>query len=206
MELTRERNKLSRMAKTDELTGLHNRRYGMEQLHKELNRVRRYGGSVVIALLDIDHFKFVHDNHGHLVGDQVLLAIASLLKEGIRRVDFSSRWGGEEFLLFFPNTALKDGRVAMEKIRQSIYEYPFRSKSGPFSVTFSYGLQAFTGGQAGVEEVLQHCDIALYHAKNTGRNRGVLYSDGLHKASPHDRLLSNNPDERLGSEAAAPDN
>ncbi|MFW6360587.1 MAG: diguanylate cyclase [Spirochaetota bacterium] len=198
VELTRERNKLSRMAKTDELTGLRNRRYGMEQLQNELNRVGRYGGSVVIALLDIDHFKHVNDNHGHLVGDQVLIIIASLLKEGIRSVDFSSRWGGEEFLLFFPNTSLSDGRVVMEKIRTTIYQYPFRSRSGAFSVTLSYGLYAYTGGPESVETVLQRCDIALYHAKDTGRNRGVNYSNDLHKVSPHDRLL--------GSEAAAPDN
>ncbi len=189
VELTRERNKLSRMAKTDELTGLRNRRYGMEQLQNELNRVRRYGGSVVIALLDIDHFKHINDNHGHLVGDQVLITIASLLKEGIRSVDFSSRWGGEEFLLFFPNTSLADGRVVMEKIRTTIYQYPFRSKSGSFSVTLSYGLYAYTGGLESVETVLQACDIALYHAKDTGRNRGVNYSKDLHKVSPHDRLL-----------------
>jgi diguanylate cyclase (GGDEF)-like protein len=206
VELTRERNKLSHMAKTDELTGLHNRRYGMEQLHNELNRVRRYGGSVVIALLDVDHFKYINDNHGHLVGDRVLITIGSLLKEGIRSVDFSSRWGGEEFLLFFPNTALEDGRIAMEKIRQSIYEYHFRSKSGPFSVTFSYGLYTFTGGQEGVEEVLQHCDIALYHAKNTGRNRGVNYSNDLRKVSPHDRLLDSESAEDPRSQAAPQDN
>ena len=189
VELTRERNKLSLMAKTDELTGLHNRRYGMEQLQNELNRVKRYGGSAVVALLDIDHFKSVNDNHGHLVGDQVLITIGSLLKEGIRSVDFSSRWGGEEFLLVFPNTALTDGNIVMEKIRTTIYQYPFRSKSGPFSVTFSYGLYAFTGGPKSVETVLQHCDIALYYAKDAGRNRGVCYCENLRKASPHDRFL-----------------
>ncbi len=179
VELTKERNKLSNMAKTDELTGLRNRRYGMEQLHNELNRIRRYGGSVVIALLDIDHFKHVNDTYGHLVGDQVLISIGLLLKEGIRNVDFSARWGGEEFLLFFPNTELAEGQMVMEKMRTTIKNYLFDSKHGTFTVTFSYGLHAFEGGPDGVEDVLHHCDIALYHAKNSGRNCGVVYSTEL---------------------------
>jgi len=177
VELTLERDKLSTIAKTDELTGLLNRRYGMELLHNELNRVRRYGGSVVIALLDIDHFKHVNDTHGHLVGDQVLVSIGLLLKEGIRTVDVSARWGGEEFLLFFPNTELPEGKMVMEKIRTSIENYMFEGRNKRFTVTFSYGLHVFEGEQEGVEEVLHHCDTALYYAKDTGRNRGIIYSE-----------------------------
>lgn len=178
-QLTRERNKLSQIAKTDELTGLHNRRYGMEQLQNELNRVRRYGGSLVVALLDIDKFKHINDTHGHLVGDQVLIRIGALLNEELRRVDFCARWGGEEFLLFFPNTDLESGKIVLEKLRESLYNHIFQSKTKPFSVSFSYGLSDFTGGQEGIEGVLQHCDYALYHAKETGRNRGVIYSEAL---------------------------
>ncbi len=178
-QLTRERNKLSQIAKTDGLTGLHNRRYGMEQLQNELNRVRRYGGCMVVALLDIDNFKVINDTHGHLAGDLVLTKIGSLFTEALRRVDFSARWGGEEFLLFFPNTDLENGKIVLEKLRESFYSHLFHSKTEPFTVSFSYGLSDFNGGQEGMEEVLQHCDYALYHAKETGRNRGVIYSEAL---------------------------
>ncbi|MCF7947668.1 MAG: GGDEF domain-containing protein [Spirochaetia bacterium] len=178
-QLTRERNKLSQIAKTDGLTGLHNRRYGMEQLQKELNRVRRYGGCMVVALIDIDNFKVINDTHGHLAGDKVLTRIGTLFTEELRKVDFSARWGGEEFLLFFPNTDLENGKIVLEKLRESFSSHIFHSKSEPFTVSFSYGLSDFNGGKEGIEEVLQHCDYALYHAKETGRNRGAIYSEAL---------------------------
>jgi len=187
-QLTRERNKLSQIAKTDGLTGLHNRRYGMEQLQKELNRVRRYGGCMVVALIDIDNFKVINDTHGHLAGDQVLIRIGTLFTEELRRVDFSARWGGEEFLLFFPNTDLENGKIVLEKLRKNFNSHIFHSKTEPFSVSFSYGLSDFNGGEEGIEEVLQHCDYALYHAKETGRNRGVIYSESLQPATSSVRL------------------
>jgi diguanylate cyclase (GGDEF)-like protein len=179
MELTQERNKLSRIAKTDELTGLHNRRHGAEQLQNEIERRRRYGGSMVVALLDIDHFKRINDEYGHLVGDTVLKQLSGLLKHSLRKVDYSVRWGGEEFLLFFPHIDSSDGEVVMEKIRKAVASRSFGEEGQSISVTISYGIYTFTGGNNGVEEILHYCDVALYEAKSSGRNRGVVFSSSL---------------------------
>ena len=103
---------------------------------------------MVVALIDIDNFKVINDTHGHLAGDQVLTMIGALFTEELRRVDFSARWGGEEFLLFFPNTDLENGKIVLEKLRESFYSHRFRSKTEPFTVSFSYGLSDFNGGQA----------------------------------------------------------
>ncbi|MCP1453396.1 GGDEF domain-containing protein [Pseudomonas kilonensis] len=157
----------------DPLTGLPNRAAWSERLEHEVAQWQQHGNSLLLAMLDLDHFKRINDNYGHLAGDRVLKLIASVLRKRLRGGDFIARFGGEEFVLLVPNTSLTAGAKLAEALRLAIEACPFHFKGEPVTVTVSIGLTAFKPGEHS-DLVLKRADKALYRAKNSGRNHVEL--------------------------------
>ncbi|BBP62525.1 GGDEF domain-containing protein [Pseudomonas sp. Cab53] len=157
----------------DPLTGLPNRAAWSERLEKEVAEWQQHGNSLLLAMLDLDHFKRINDNYGHLAGDRVLKLIASVLRKRLRSSDFIARFGGEEFVLLVPDTPLTAGTQLAEALRAAIEACPFHFKGEPVTVTVSMGLTAFKPGEHS-DSVLKRADQALYRAKSAGRNRVEL--------------------------------
>ncbi|MCV6627395.1 MAG: diguanylate cyclase [Cellvibrionaceae bacterium] len=157
-------------AHTDALTGLPNREAYNQRAHLELERCRRYGQNLVLAVCDVDHFKQFNDNYGHQVGDRVLKLIARAISQRLRSVDFIGRYGGEEFVILLPDTESEGALGLLNQIRELIAKAPLRFKDEPVQLTVSMGLAALAPGQ-GVEELFARADKALYQAKSDGRNR-----------------------------------
>ena len=154
----------------DPLTGLPNRAAWNERLDLEFARWQRYGGDLLLAVLDVDHFKRVNDGYGHLAGDRVLKIIGSELQKRLRKTDFIARFGGEEFVVLLPNTPQEAGRQLLETLRESIGSCPFHFKGERIVITLSAGLTAFSDGDT-TERAFERADSALYRAKEAGRNR-----------------------------------
>ncbi len=162
---------VQRLAITDELTGLHNRRHFFELAEREFERASRYGRPLSAVMLDIDHFKRVNDTHGHAVGDQVLQALAARFRANVRDIDLLGRYGGEEFIALLPEVGLESARVAAERLRQSVAETPIGTAAGPLSVTVSLGVASAAPDCPDLPTLLRLADEALYAAKKAGRNR-----------------------------------
>ncbi|CAI8923062.1 Diguanylate cyclase DgcP [Pseudomonas sp. IT-196MI5] len=157
-------------ALVDPLTGLPNRAAWSERLDHEVTQWQQHGNTLLLAMLDLDHFKRINDNYGHLAGDKVLKIIASVLRKRLRGTDFIARFGGEEFVLLMPSTVSAAGLKLLESLRASIEACPFHFKGEPVTITVSIGMTAFRPGEHG-DQVLKRADQALYRAKNAGRNR-----------------------------------
>ena len=165
---------LERLANTDALTGLANRRYFMEALAREIERSERYSRPLSLVLLDLDYFKKVNDTHGHPVGDVVLRAASDVLRSVRRDVDRAARLGGEEFALLLPETEAPGAAAVAERVRVRLEVTSHPSPGGePFTVTASFGVASLGPGVATGEALLQAADEALYRAKRGGRNRVV---------------------------------
>jgi diguanylate cyclase len=154
----------------DPLTGLPNRAGWSERLELEMARWQRYGGELLLAVLDIDHFKRINDGYGHLAGDKVLKIIAGELAKRLRKTDFIARFGGEEFVLLIPSTPLEGGRQLLQTLLDGIEQCPFHFRGERVTITLSAGLTAFGSGESS-EKVFERADQALYRAKAGGRNR-----------------------------------
>jgi diguanylate cyclase (GGDEF)-like protein len=173
-ELERAYADLERLARTDPLTGLANRREFMERLEQEVERSDRYVRPLSLISLDLDHFKSVNDTHGHAAGDEVLREAARALGSVCRDVDLAARMGGEEMALLLPETDTAGARIVAERVREHIAGAAHRSPSGhAFRVTASLGVATARTGASG-EALLQAADEALYRAKAAGRNQVVL--------------------------------
>ncbi|AFY17285.1 GGDEF domain-containing protein [Pseudomonas sp. UW4] len=157
-------------ALVDPLTGLPNRAAWSERLEHEVKQWQQHGNTLLLAMLDLDHFKRINDNYGHLAGDKVLKIIASVLRKRLRATDFIARFGGEEFVLLMPSTVPAAGLKLLESLRASIEACPFHFKGEPVTITVSVGMSAFRPGEHS-DQVLKRADQALYRAKNAGRNR-----------------------------------
>jgi diguanylate cyclase (GGDEF) domain len=157
-------------AMTDALTGLPNRAALTERLELEVSRWQRYGGDLLLAVLDVDHFKRINDDFGHLAGDKVLKIIANELAKRVRKTDFIARYGGEEFVVLLPATPLEGGRQLLDVLRGAVEACPFHFKGERLSITCSAGLAAFREGER-AEAAFERADQALYRAKRGGRNR-----------------------------------
>ncbi|MBM7062558.1 diguanylate cyclase [Pseudomonas sp. UL073] len=167
----RERLEVQRQkALVDPLTGLANRAAWNERLELEVARRQRYGGELLLAVLDVDHFKRINDGFGHLAGDKVLKLIAGELARRVRKTDFIARFGGEEFVLLLPGTPLDGGKQLLDTLRQAIEACPFHFKGEPLTITLSGGLSAFAQEDQPAN-VFERADQALYRAKHAGRNR-----------------------------------
>jgi two-component system cell cycle response regulator len=163
------------LAVTDQLTGLHNRRYMAGQLDALVRRAALGGDQVSMLLIDIDHFKKINDGFGHDVGDEVLREFAVRLASNVRAIDLPCRYGGEEFVVVMPDTALQDAERIAERIRLHVAGSPFRVMGGQelLSVTISIGVAATVGAEDRPDSLLKRADEGLYEAKASGRNRVI---------------------------------
>lgn len=162
--------RLYRLSITDTLTKAFNRQYLYQRLPEEIERSRRYGDPLSIALFDIDLFKHFNDTYGHPAGDFVLKEVVRLAQNQIREVDALVRYGGEEFLLLLPNTPLSGGIVTAERYRKAVEAAGFPWSDKRLKVTVSIGVAALEEGCSD-EQLLKRADDALYKAKQVGRNR-----------------------------------
>lgn len=163
--------KVEYMAITDALTGLYNRRRFHDALSKEYERSKRYSTPFSLTMLDIDHFKKVNDNYGHLSGDLVLKEVSGIIMKSIRDIDTAARFGGEEFMLILPNTTTKDSLTVAERIRTTIENNNFSGLNND-KITISIGVSGMPDKDLFSEDRLIRCtDLALYKAKQNGRNR-----------------------------------
>jgi diguanylate cyclase (GGDEF)-like protein len=163
--------RLRELASVDDVTGIPNRRRFMEMLRHEFERVRRRGGGLSLALLDVDHFKVINDTHGHAFGDRVLKALAGALRQGARGADIVARYGGDEFVVLMPDTSLRGALCAATRLHRETTGLDVSDGAAAVRVTFSLGLAAAGGPAGGTPEGLIHmADEALYAAKRAGRN------------------------------------
>lgn len=163
---------LERLANTDGLTGVFNRRFLVGRLGEAVARAKRYHRQFCLMLIDLDHFKQVNDSHGHLKGDEVLQQSAQMIRQTVRLADMLARYGGEEFCVLLPETELDKARLLAERIRRRLEAHHYRDGRGePFRVTCSIGLAGWREGMDRPETLLQAADEALYQAKAAGRNR-----------------------------------
>jgi len=162
---------VQRLAITDSLTGLHNRRHLLELARHELQRARRYRLPMSVFMLDIDEFKRVNDTYGHAIGDQVLQGVAECCRQGLRGADVVGRYGGDEFAAVLPETGLPAACQVAERIRESIAQRPLDTKAGQVTVTVSLGVAVLDDEHLAPETLFDHADQALYVAKQSGRNR-----------------------------------
>jgi two-component system cell cycle response regulator len=163
-----------RLATTDPLTGLMNRRAATAVLEIEIARSSRYGHPLSLLVLDVDHFKAVNDKRGHLAGDAVLAALGQLLGSLRRKSDIVARWGGEEFLLALTSTDLDGGKVLADRLRLAVERMKIADANGsPIPITISVGIASHAPGQT-LEGLIDCADRAMYAAKSAGRNRVVV--------------------------------
>lgn len=165
--------RVQELATRDALTGLINRRHMQELLDQEMKRQERSGAAFCVALIDLDHFKQINDTHGHHVGDEVLCGFTRAALEVLRNADIMARWGGEEFLVLFPETRAEQALNGLERLREHLREAAVSETVPGLSVTFSAGVAEHAHGQ-GLRQTLERADRALYDAKAQGRNRALL--------------------------------
>jgi diguanylate cyclase (GGDEF)-like protein len=161
---------ISRLARTDELTSLHNRRSFNESFTLALSAARRHNHPLSLISIDLDHFKAVNDTFGHSVGDLVLQEFADLLRYMVRAEDIASRWGGEEFIILLPDTTEDAAFILAERIRSTFEKQS--SSATPLAITASFGVAQMQNGDS-EDDLIRRVDNALYTAKNDGRNRVV---------------------------------
>jgi len=160
------------LAITDGLTGVYNRRYFQRQLEAEFRRAPRFGYSVALMIIDLDHFKRFNDTHGHLLGDQVLRSFGQILRDSTRETDVVARYGGEEFAVILPETTCEQALEVAKRIRKNLARHPFWGRGQtPVRVTASIGIAARPATEIKPEELIDLSDAALYEAKHGGRDR-----------------------------------
>jgi diguanylate cyclase (GGDEF)-like protein/PAS domain S-box-containing protein len=162
---------LTRLATTDPLTGLANRRHFMKQMELELARIHRFSEAAALLMLDLDHFKHINDNHGHAWGDAVLRAFSKSLLQHLRKTDLAGRLGGEEFAILLPGTDLEAARVFAEELRQRISGMSLETGTLALKVTVSIGITRLERDDILSDAALARADAALYRAKQAGRDR-----------------------------------
>jgi diguanylate cyclase (GGDEF)-like protein len=174
--LREENIRLQQLSIVDHLTGLYNKKYFLERLNEEVSRASRYKYPLACVMMDIDYFKRINDSYGHLAGDRILMDLADMIKESTRVVDVAARFGGEEFVYSFAPDQYRRGLYVAEKIRINIANHHFRDGEKRIRLSISAGVSCHTGSEDIVPESLIHqADVALYEAKNHGRNNTRLY-------------------------------
>ena len=165
------------LAVTDGLTGISNRPNMEQALQNEFERSMRYGAPLSVVLLDVDHFKGVNDTYGHQKGDEILVAIASLLKKVCRANDIAARYGGEEFLMILPQSNAQGAFKIAERVREEMMKMNFTGNESNFSVTTSCGVAELDRDFIkNTDQLVAIADHALYEAKNSGRNKTIIGS------------------------------
>jgi diguanylate cyclase (GGDEF)-like protein/putative nucleotidyltransferase with HDIG domain len=167
-------------ANTDELTGLYNHRHFHERIEQEIGRGSRFGITFSLIILDLDLFKVYNDIYGHLAGDQLLRKVGKLIQGSVRTIDLAFRYGGEEFAVLLPETRMEDAYRVAERLRKTIES---KSSFREMPVTASLGIANWPTDGVMKEEIIHRADTALYRAKQTGRNRTCIASEGLKLAN-----------------------
>jgi diguanylate cyclase (GGDEF)-like protein len=176
---------LQELASQDMLTGLYNRRQLTKILRQEAEECRRHGGDLSVVILDLDYFKKVNDTYGHDFGDYVIKEFAARILSCIRDSDYAFRFGGEEFIVLLPKTDVHGATATAESIRRSCADKLFQHLPHTISMTVSIGVSAYKNDLPDdCREMIQQADIALYHAKNNGRNKVSVYDPSLHEITP----------------------
>jgi diguanylate cyclase (GGDEF)-like protein/PAS domain S-box-containing protein len=164
--------KLQYLSRTDDLTGLLNRRALIEKLEDEIRRAQRYKTKLAVLICDIDYFKEINDTNGHDTGDRILQIISNLFKESLRSIDIVGRYGGDEFLVILPETAMKGAKEIAERIRSTVEDVRLqREGKEPIKTTVSLGVTEFNSDKENINDLIKRADNALYMAKGKGRNR-----------------------------------
>ncbi len=167
--------KLQELVITDDLTSLFNSRYLHRSIETEVQRSDRYGTSVCLIFMDIDHFKDVNDHYGHLAGSKLLVEMAQLLISQVRSVDIVARYGGDEFVVVLPQTTTRDAVLVAERMRKAIEKNTFlRNEGYHFKMTASFGVASYPGAAKSKEDLLRLADEAMYRVKH--RNRNGVYA------------------------------
>jgi diguanylate cyclase (GGDEF)-like protein len=170
LQLYYRKHRLERMSQIDPLTGLSNRRYIKEKIQSEKKRYERNHRCFSLIMGDIDNFKEVNDSFGHECGDYALINISNLIQKNVRDHDVASRWGGEEFLIFLPETDLESGAAIAERIREEVDLYELKWRGINIHVTMSFGISQYDGTTS-VEDSIRIADQGLYKAKFEGKNK-----------------------------------
>jgi len=169
-KLLEARNALVHQAMHDPLTGIFNRRAISEALAQEISRERRQHNGLALGICDIDYFKKVNDTYGHLVGDEVLCGVVSLLKKSLREYDTLGRFGGEEFVVIAPCVKENNVDLVYERLRSTVADTPIPTQAGNIAITISIGVESWRVNET-ENDLLASADLALYQAKTEGRNR-----------------------------------
>lgn len=172
-EIERLNEQLRQLAITDSLTGLYNHRRFQEALDHEVERSRRFGRSLSLLFMDIDHFKAVNDTFGHQVGDRALAQVAQVIRGNLRGIDTVARYGGEEFVVILPEAGASEALIVAERLRHRVAQHPFLlSPSGECSlITVSIGVTTYSSRILEANRLVAEADQAMYAAKAAGRNR-----------------------------------
>lgn len=177
-ELREKNAQLERLASTDALTKIHNRRYFMEMYDLEWAKCERFHHDMGLIILDVDKFKSVNDTWGHPEGDRVLMEIAQVLSRSLRKVDLIARYGGEEFAVLLPSTDLKGTKLVAEKLRSEVEKHIVvgagSAKQRPVTISLGVAHTPTTPGVSSADEFIQRADEALYRSKERGRNRVTI--------------------------------
>jgi len=171
-ELQQVNKQLEQLSQSDHLTGLHNRYFLDQAFQCELSRYKRYQHGFTIVMMDIDHFKHINDSFGHVMGDEVIKHIATLLSQSVREQDVVARWGGEEFLILNPETGIEGARALAEHLGELIRRNTFTVDK--IDVTVSFGVTDYRDSEE-IEAMIQRVDLALYQAKQSGRDKTVVF-------------------------------
>ena len=167
-------NELKRVVNKDELTSIYNRRYFNEIAGRSFEIYQRDKVSFCILMLDIDFFKEINDKYGHDGGDALLKNLSCTLSDSLRDIDLLARYGGEEFIALLPNTMKSDALIVAQRVRLAVEKNIVQHLTHEISVTISIGISEITPEDINYESVIKRADVALYKAKNTGRNKVVI--------------------------------
>ena len=167
---------LEEMAVTDSLTLLHTRRHLTERFQEEFGRAKAKGLALSLLMIDVDFFKRINDQYGHLTGDQVLREVSRIVKQHTRGIDITGRYGGEEFCVILPDTDKPGALIAAERIRLAVQEAAIKAYDAALAVSVSVGVATFPEDAQQMDELLDKSDWALYRAKKMGRNRVAGFS------------------------------
>jgi diguanylate cyclase (GGDEF)-like protein len=167
-------NQLEKISRVDGLTGLYNRRFWEEQFVMEFKRDKRSDSPSALIMIDIDHFKKVNDTYGHPAGDEVIKALAGIIKKATRETDVAGRYGGEEFAIMLPDTPVANVEFVSERIRRLVEKCTVVYDEIDISFTISIGIAGFKQTHADSTQWLDSADKALYQAKESGRNRVIV--------------------------------
>ncbi|MEI8167119.1 MAG: sensor domain-containing diguanylate cyclase, partial [Chloroflexales bacterium] len=172
-ERKRLEHQLHQLAATDGLTGITNRRRFMEVAAGEIKRAARLKHPLALALVDLDHFKQINDTYGHAIGDEALKALTCICRRTIREIDVQARFGGDEFVVLFPETTLDAAHAIMERVRLAVSAQSVDVNSRQVALTISVGIASLASASTSLDALIEHADQALYQAKAAGRNRVV---------------------------------